>query len=62
MEKERSAKLASIVTTVIADGTMRVNPADCFMKKAQTTSNRPATIKATHAIRLSTVRAGPSRT
>lgn len=50
IENESSAKLAITVMNVITVGTNRVNPSDCFIEKAQTTSNRPAMIKLTQAM------------
>lgn len=50
IENDNNAKLAITVTNVMTVGTNRVNPSDCFIEKAQTTSNSPATIKLTQAI------------
>lgn len=50
IEKDKSAKLATTVTNVMTVGTNRVNPSDCFIEKAHTTSNIPATIKLTQAM------------
>ena len=50
IENESSAKLAMTVMNVITVGTNRVNPSDCFIENAHTTSNRPATIKLTQAM------------
>lgn len=50
IEKDKSAKLAITVTNVMTVGTNRVNPSDCFIEKAHTTSNSPAMIKLTQAM------------
>ena len=42
IDQASSPKLSSIEINMMVVGQGRVNPSDCFMAKAQTTSNRPA--------------------
>jgi hypothetical protein len=63
MDQERSPKLTSIVAKVTTVGQRRVKPSDCFIEKAQTTSNRPAMMRISQATTaLLEQAAGPSRT
>ena len=63
MDQARSPKLAIIAATVMTEGHKRAKPSDCFIEKAQTTSNNPATTRTSHAMAASFQgAAGPSRT
>ncbi len=58
IDMDKRTKLAIIVTIVMMLGKILVKPRDCFMEKAQTTSNRPAKTKRTHAIQPSFQKSG----
>jgi hypothetical protein len=49
IDAARRTKLRTIVTTVTTEGHRRVKPSDCFIEKAQTTSNKPAAMSMIHA-------------
>ncbi|GEL02088.1 hypothetical protein SSA02_12510 [Swaminathania salitolerans] len=56
MDQESRNPLRIIVTIEMSPGQNRVNPADCFIDVAQTTSQRPAMSKTIQGMALSSLR------